>query len=274
MTAHAMLGDRERFLGAGMSDYVAKPIEEFELFRALSRWLEAEPSAPLEGEAATPPAPTLPSSADDSIEAERPTEVPDPVVLDARAGLRRAGGNQALYDRLLRAFAAEAPQVVSAIDRAASEGDEDGVRRSLHALKGNAATVSALELASLAGALERSPDPGGAPGLSRLEAAVTRLIAVVPPEPSRETGSDRPPTALTDEARAEIRNQLRQLAALVASGNLGARRSLAGVQEKCGASFKVDLDRIEAALFKLDFQAAAREIEALDEGLGRPGGRS
>jgi CheY-like chemotaxis protein len=28
MTAHAMLGDRERFLECGMSDYIAKPIEE------------------------------------------------------------------------------------------------------------------------------------------------------------------------------------------------------------------------------------------------------
>ncbi len=40
MTAHAMLGDRERFLEAGMSDYIAKPIEEAQLFEVLSRWVK------------------------------------------------------------------------------------------------------------------------------------------------------------------------------------------------------------------------------------------
>jgi len=38
MTAHAMEGDRERCLEAGMDDYVAKPITSRDLFAALSRW--------------------------------------------------------------------------------------------------------------------------------------------------------------------------------------------------------------------------------------------
>jgi CheY-like chemotaxis protein len=37
MTAHAMKGDRQRFLDAGMDDYVSKPIRPSALFQAIDR---------------------------------------------------------------------------------------------------------------------------------------------------------------------------------------------------------------------------------------------
>jgi CheY-like chemotaxis protein len=39
MTAHAMSGDREMSLEAGMNDHVTKPINNTELFMALARWI-------------------------------------------------------------------------------------------------------------------------------------------------------------------------------------------------------------------------------------------
>ena len=58
MTAHAMAGDREKSLAAGMNDHITKPIDPEQLFRALLTWIDqsrlAGRTAPLPGPAAAP----------------------------------------------------------------------------------------------------------------------------------------------------------------------------------------------------------------------------
>ena len=45
MTAHAMTGDREKSLAAGMNDHITKPIDPDVLYRALKQWIVGQPSA-------------------------------------------------------------------------------------------------------------------------------------------------------------------------------------------------------------------------------------
>jgi len=50
MTAHALQGDRERCIEAGMNDYVPKPISPQILAEALEKWLPKEPTNNTKGE--------------------------------------------------------------------------------------------------------------------------------------------------------------------------------------------------------------------------------
>ena len=50
MTAHAMKGDRERCLAAGMNDYVAKPLQMAEVTAAIQRQVKPESESPAESD--------------------------------------------------------------------------------------------------------------------------------------------------------------------------------------------------------------------------------
>jgi two-component system sensor histidine kinase/response regulator len=258
MTAHAMLGDRERFLAAGMSDYVAKPIEESVLFRVLGRWLHPKDESAPVNKTAEPKA-----RADAPVAPEAIAPRGELRILDRDAGLRRAGGNTALYDRLVQAFAAEAPVILARILGVRASGDLDALRRELHTLKGNAATISAIEIAHETGALERDMQGWSAPhAFSRLESAVTRLCNDVK-APSLTDAPVPPPTARTPTAEeiAHCAEILDRLAEHVASGNLAARRSFSELKAVAAAIFPRETANIENALGRLDFSLAARAID-------------
>jgi len=124
MTAHALTGDRERCLEAGMDDYLAKPLAPEALAAVLARWLpaaRAEPGAP---------------------------------ILDEERLLEQCMGDAALARNALEVFLQDLPNQLHALREALSSTHLKEIAEQAHQLKGAAASIAAVALAEAAHALE------------------------------------------------------------------------------------------------------------------------
>jgi PAS domain S-box-containing protein len=113
MTAHAMKGDRERCLAAGMDGYLSKPVQREELIDAVERHSYESP-APEK----------------DRLARKQPG-------LDRAAVLARLDGDEELLAELAGLFIQDSPKRLSAIQQAIEQDDAQGLERAAHALKGS-----------------------------------------------------------------------------------------------------------------------------------------
>jgi two-component system sensor histidine kinase/response regulator len=150
MTAHAMAGYRELCLQAGMDGYITKPLRLAEMARVLSRWT----SDVNRGDVADGGAPAAPEREADAqaVPTHSPTSASALGDLDApvwdRAQLAEVAGDDAAAQReLLDMLLSSGVEHLDRATEALAEQDEQGVRRSIHTLKGAAATVGAARLA-------------------------------------------------------------------------------------------------------------------------------
>ena len=114
MTAHALKGDRERCLKAGMDAYLSKPIQPKILY------------AMIEGIAASVP-----------VDNDVPVEsAPAASILDWDAALERIGGSEELLREVVALFFTETDKLVPALREAIGRQDMAEVRRLAHTIKG------------------------------------------------------------------------------------------------------------------------------------------
>ncbi len=179
MTAHAMAGDYEKSIGAGMNDHITKPIDPEKLFETLARWISAGRS-PAAGKGAPEPPPRKATAAATADAAPAPAQKPPfPAALEGFAlsrGLHNLLGNTDLYRKLLINFADNYTHKPDAVRRALDAGEYRKAHQLLHDIKGLAGNLAAFELQAAAAELVnlvKHADRGNPPSPE----AVTRAMA-------------------------------------------------------------------------------------------------
>ncbi len=166
MTAHAMSGDRERSLGAGMNDHITKPISFDELTMSLIQWMPAGAAGP--SPEAAPALVNLP--ADDGI----PDRLPP---FDIPAALLRNNGKPKLIRKLLLTFHERYANVIAELKGNLGENKDEEAQRLVHSLKSLAAALEANQLADAAFGVEKALRAGHRETLSPLINNLERELA-------------------------------------------------------------------------------------------------
>jgi two-component system, sensor histidine kinase and response regulator len=159
MTAHAMTGDRERFLAAGMDGYVSKPLRIDEVLATIDAATRGQGPAV----------------------ATEPRQVPTATELDVAAILAGLGGDRALLGEVIDVFLADAPLRLAEARAALEKGDAAAIAAQAHTLKSMVGLFTTAEAFAAARELEAIGKQGdlaqAAQASATLEGAVATLEA-------------------------------------------------------------------------------------------------
>jgi CheY-like chemotaxis protein len=155
MTTHAMKGDRERCLQAGMDDYISKPIEPQELFDAIEKWTKSQGKEKDLSPFTLHLSPQKSEVACSEFIEQREIhgiELVEPI--DLASALRRFEGDKEFFKEILQEFLSYVPKQLDKLAEAIKTGEAKVVETEAHSLKGAAGNLGAQPIADLALRLE------------------------------------------------------------------------------------------------------------------------
>ncbi|MCI0330904.1 MAG: response regulator [candidate division Zixibacteria bacterium] len=151
MTAHALSGDKEKCLKAGMNDYVSKPIEPLELREVVERWMARRPLSPVSEKGESGAAPPV----------------------DWARLEQSSGGDAAFRRQLTEVFLADGEARLGRVNESLRAKNFERIGREAHSIKGAAANFGAAGLSRLAAGLE---EQAGEKALSRCRELAKQMI--------------------------------------------------------------------------------------------------
>jgi len=273
MTANAMASDREACLAAGMNDHIGKPFDIDHLVAVLRRLCGR-------GAVSAVSAVGTVSAADAGGSVTSLHAAAGAAGVDLAPALQRMGGKQAVYARMLRSALHDFGTLAQALQKPLVDAELADTARSLHTLKGLAATLGITALAAAAGSAEKLLSAGSGTGLTAHEAMPTcaavgaTLCALLPAlrilsaqllegvaavaagAAAGATDAAGAATAGPDDDRAALHQRLAELAALLGQSDMRATELTPALRAQGNSRLGRRLAELDDAVSALDFERA------------------
>ncbi|MBF0455865.1 MAG: response regulator [Magnetococcales bacterium] len=275
MTAHAMVGDREKSLQAGMNDHVAKPIDKKQLYTALMKWIE-----PREGVGGS--AIVIPTQMTTEDDCPFPDHLPG---IDIESALARVDGNRRLVRSILyelhHDFFDAAKKIRAVID-GRRQDDLETAAYLAHSIKGTAGNLAANRLYSAALALETGlnhPSDQRLVALDEFELALDQVmdsIGKVKEVEEKHTLAKSPdwPRTKFQPPPQELAPLLVEMASLLKKTNLRAQDSFELlrplIEQTNRADLKEKLDEMTEEMERFAFKNARISLKTIAKMLNIP----
>jgi signal transduction histidine kinase/CheY-like chemotaxis protein len=256
LTAAAMDDEREACMQAGMSDFVAKPIDADELFAAMSRWLPDPPHAV---------APTSGTASAESSASCSPAPIQG---FDMRRLDEIVDGDQDVLRGLLRSFHDDNAGAANAMATCLATQSKEDALRMAHTIRGSAANLGATRLSRSAQALEQLLRAGAAvealqPALRDLDTELAAALDGAEAYLARSVTADtRAPEIVPDKAAALA--LCKSLSNTVRDHELIPPARLAALKAALNGCATAATQRLEASLSRYDFVTAQKALAAIE----------
>jgi CheY-like chemotaxis protein/ElaB/YqjD/DUF883 family membrane-anchored ribosome-binding protein len=250
MTAHAMSGDKEKCLAAGMNDYVTKPIDVDKLFNVLGKWIELDNIIPVT---------ELPKIANDTNDT---TLLPDNLPgIDMVTALKRMRGNRSLYLKLLRTFHKDYHDVANKIRSLLENGDTETALRLAHTIKGTGDNLGINDLHEISKTLEMTLKAGDnitPEQLTELEETVSNVMQILASLNNEEPETEDFTHNKTDIAA--LKTLLPELEKFLAESDFQAAELLPNIKCNLSSDLQPLCHQLEEQIDDYDFEKAQETL--------------
>ncbi|MDH4284745.1 MAG: response regulator, partial [Gallionellaceae bacterium] len=261
ITANALANDLDECLGAGMNDFIIKPLDSYKMMATLARWII--PSRRV----------ALPAGQPQHAE-----PLPDLPGINVTKGISRVGGSVTSYYAILEKFCTGQRHTAASIREALDADDWKKAERLAHTLKGLAGTIGAERLQVKATELEKYIHELGLTQINMLlpviEADLSSLIAILENAllSRMEEASAAIPDGVAPTHHEGLAELIRKLRTQLKEFDSGADESIARIRKITGndPALRDTLASVQQCINNYDYEQALIQLAALASSLDFP----